>query len=103
MTDRKTIQQEMEAKLAEGRAALDRLKAQMKEKGHEAEGDLSHAIAEAERTLEKGKARLSQLAAASDEEFDKAWQDTKDAWHGVSHDLEHHWSSLREQVKSFLA
>ena len=103
MNERERIQVEMEAKLAEGRAALDKLKAQLKEKGHEAHGDLSHAIAEAERTLEKGKTRLSELAAGGDEEFDKAWKDAKEAWHGVSHDLEHHWKSLHDRAKSFLA
>lgn len=103
MIDRKKIQQEMETKLAEGRAALDTLKAQLKEKGHEAHHDVAHAVAEAERTLEKGKVRLGELAAATDEEFEKAWSDTKDTWHGVAHDLEHGWHQLTDKVKSFLA
>lgn len=103
MTDRQTIQREMEAKLAEGRATLDKLKARLKEKGHEASGDLAHAIAEAEQTLERGTTRLSELATATDEEFDKAWKDAKDKWHGVSHDIEHRWHSLSERVKSLLA
>lgn len=103
MIDRKKIQQEMETKLAEGRTALDKLKAQLKEKGHEAHHDVAHAVAEAERTLEKGKVRLGELAAATDEEFEKAWSDGKDAWHGVSRDLEHGWHQLTDKVKSFLA
>lgn len=103
MTERQKIQQEAEAKLAEGRAALDKLKAQLQEKGREASTDIDHGIAEAERMLDTGKARLSELAAATDEEFDKAWKDTKETWHGVSHDLEHHWRSLTDRVKSHLA
>ena len=48
-------------------------------------------------------ARLSELAAATDEEFDKAWKDAKETWHGVSQDIEHHWRSLSDRVKSHLA
>jgi ElaB/YqjD/DUF883 family membrane-anchored ribosome-binding protein len=103
MIDRKKIHMEMETKLAEGRAALDKLKAQLKEKGHEAHHDVAHAVAEAERTLEKGKVRLGELAAATDEEFEKAWSDTRDTWHSVSHDLEHGWHQLTDKVKTFLA
>jgi hypothetical protein len=103
MNERQKIQQEAEAKLAEGRAALDKLKAELKEKGREASTEISQGITEAERVLDKGKARLSELAATTDEEFDKAWKDTKEAWHGVSRDIEHHWRSLSDRVKSHLA
>ena len=103
MIERQKIQQEAEAKLAEGRAALDKLKAQLTEKGREASADIDHGIAQAERMLDKGKARLSELAAATDEEFDKAWKNAKEAWHGVSNDIERHWRSLSDRVKSHLA
>ena len=103
MNERQKIQQDAEARLAEGRAALDKLKAQLKEKGREASTEISQGIAEAERTLEKGKTRLNELAATTDEEFHKAWKDTKETWHGVSHDIEHHWRSLSDRVKSHLA
>lgn len=103
MNERQRIQQEAEARLAEGRAALERLEAQLQEKGREASTDIDHGIAQSERMLDKGKARLSELAAATDEEFDKAWKDTKETWHGVSQDIERHGRSLSDRVKSHLA
>ena len=61
------------------------------------------AVAAAERTLEKGKGKLSALAEASDEEFEKMWADTKDAWQDMSAGVERGWNKLSDRVKSFFA
>jgi hypothetical protein len=44
--------------------------------------------AELERKLAQGGAKLDQMAAATDEEFDELWAEAKDAWHDLSQDVE---------------
>jgi cell division septum initiation protein DivIVA len=102
MTDRQKIQKEMEEKLAEGQAALDKLKARLKDAGHEASGDLEKAVAEADQTLEKGRAKLKELAAASDEEFEGMWTDARETWHSVSHDIGRGWQNVTDHLKNLL-
>ena len=80
MTDRQKVQKEIEEKLAEGQAALDKLKARLKEAGHEASGKLEKAIAEADQALEQGRAKYGDLVAATDAEFEGIWNDTRETW-----------------------
>jgi len=103
MTDRNEIQREIERKLDAGDAALRKLKAKMSEAGHEASDEMVHAVKVAERTLEKGRHKLNQMTAATDEEFEEMWSDAKDAWHDFSGDVESGWHKLSDRVKSFFA
>ena len=103
MTDRETIQKEMEAKLAKGEATLAKLKAKMADAGDDASDELAKAISASESFLEKGKAKASELTAASDEEFDKLWASTKDTWSSMTSDMESGWNKLSEKVKGFLS
>jgi phage shock protein A len=103
MTDRYTIQREAEHKLAQAEHALHKLRSKASDAGEEASQDMADAVAAAERTLEKGKAKLGQLAAATDDEFDKLWGETKDAWHQLAHDAERGWDKLSDRVKSYFA
>jgi hypothetical protein len=103
MTDRHAIQREIEDKLARAEESLHGLKAKLDDAGHEASRDLADAADAAERTLAKGRAKLAELAAATDEEFDALWGETKDAWHAMAHDAERGWIHLSERVKSFFA
>lgn len=103
MTDRETIQKEMEAKLAKGEATLAKLKAKMADAGDDASDELAKAISASESFLEKGKAKASELTAASDEEFDKLWASTKDTWSSMTSDIESGWNKLSEKVKGFLS
>ncbi len=103
MADRNEIQKDLEQKLAKGEAALHKLKAKMEEAGDDASQEMKDAVAAAERTLEKGKGKLSALAEASDEEFEKMWADTKDAWQDMSAGVERGWNKLSDRVKSFFA
>ena len=65
MTDRNAIQREIEDKLASAEHSLRDLKAKLNDAGHEASRELADAAHAAERTVEKGKAKLAQLAAAT--------------------------------------
>ena len=103
MADRATIERELEHKLAQGEAALDKMKASMAEAGHEASDEMSRAVAAAERTLEKGQAKLVELKNASDEEFDEMWGNAKEAWHEFTADVERGWDRISDKVKSFFA
>ena len=103
MADRSTIERELEQKLAQGEAALNKMKASMAEAGKEASDETSRAVAAAERTLEKGQAKLVELKNASDEEFDEMWGSAKDAWHDFTADVERGWDRISDRVKSFFA
>ena len=103
MADRNEIQKDLEQKLAKGETALNKLKAKMEEAGDDASQEMKDAVAAAERTLDKGKGRLDAMAKATDEEFEKMWADTKDAWHDMSASVEHGWHKLSDRVKSFFA
>jgi DNA polymerase III delta prime subunit len=103
MADRATIERELEHKLAQGEAALNKMKASMAEAGHEASAETSKAVAAAERTLEKGQAKLVELKNASDEEFDELWGNAKEAWHELTADVERGWDRISDKVKSFFA
>jgi hypothetical protein len=80
MTDRHAIQREIEDKLARAEHALHGLKAKLGEAGHEASRDLADAADAAERTLEKGKAKLA-----------------------LASDAERGWTQISDRVKSYFA
>ncbi len=102
MTDREKIQAEIEDKLAQGEATIEKLKARMKEVDEDASEEIAGAITAAERVVEKGRSKLGQLAEATDDQFDELWADVKEGWNDVANDLEHGWKSLSDRVKSFL-
>jgi len=103
MSNRHEIQAELERQLAHGEAALERLKGRMAAAGHEANAEAKEAAAAAEQALAKGKAKLSDMAAATDEQFDEMWANAKDAWHDFARDAERGWENLSDRVKSFFA
>ena len=103
MADRQTIERELEEKLAKGDAALQKMKASMAEAGDGASEEMSKAVAAAERTLEKGQAKLVEMKNATDEEFDEMWSGAKEAWHDFTADVERGWDRVSDRVKSFFA
>ena len=68
MEDRNEIQKDLEDKLAKGEKALGKLKAKLDEAGGDASQEMKDAVAAAERTLEKGNAKLKSMADATDEQ-----------------------------------
>jgi hypothetical protein len=103
MTDRKQIEAEMNAKIAEGESKLEKLKAKMAEVDDDAKQEMQEAIDKVEGVLDKGKAKAKQLADATDDQFDELWADTKEGWHDVKHGLEKGWDNLSDRVKAFFA
>lgn len=101
MSKRQEIQAELDRRLAHGEAALERLKDRMAAAGHEVNAEAKEAAAAAEQALAKGRAKLSDMAAATDEQFDEMWANTKDAWHDFEKDAERGWENLSDRVKSF--
>jgi uncharacterized coiled-coil protein SlyX len=103
MTTRAEIQAAMEQKLAEGEAAVARLKTKLGEAGDDASAELSDTVNEAEHLMKRGRAKLDELAEATDDQFDEWWADAKSSWHEVSHDIEHHWDHLSAKVKRYFS
>jgi ElaB/YqjD/DUF883 family membrane-anchored ribosome-binding protein len=103
MTDRYEIQKELERKLAQGEAALEKLNAKLADAGDEASDEMHEAARSAERALERGQAKLAEMKDATDEQFEEMWHDAKEAWHHFANDAERGWDSLSDKVKSFFA
>jgi hypothetical protein len=103
MRQRREIQAELERRLAHGEAALERLKGRVAETGHEASAEMRESAATVERALARGRTRLGEMAAATDEEFDEMWDSAKDAWHELANDAERGRDSLSQRVKGFVA
>ena len=103
MPDRQEIQRELEEKISQGEAAIDKLKAKMSEAGHEASEESRKALEAAENLVNKGKAKYEELAKASDGEFDELWDKTKENWSALSSGIEHGWDTVSEKVRSFFS
>jgi vacuolar-type H+-ATPase subunit H len=103
MTDRQEIQRELEEKISQGEAAVNKLKAKMSEAGHEASEESRKALDAAENLLNKGKAKYEELAKASDEEFDELWGKTKENWDALSSGIEQGWDAVSEKVRRFFS
>ena len=103
MTDRKEIEREMQEKIAEGESAFQKLKAKLDDAGDEVSEETREAVHAAGRALEQGKAKMTRLAEASDDEFDKLWAETKDEWHELKGHMSSGWSKFSHAVKDFFA
>ncbi|MEE4146659.1 MAG: hypothetical protein V2I26_17775 [Halieaceae bacterium] len=103
MATREEIQAEMEAKLAAGSKQIDEMKAEMAKAGDKVSAESAEALKDAERLLEKGKAKYAELASASDEQFDKVVASTKETWEELSSQIEGGWAAVTDKVKSFFS
>ena len=83
MTDRNEIEREVKEKLAEGESAYEKMKAKLDAAGDEASDEAREAVRAAGDMLEKGKAKMKQMAEATDDEFDKLWAESKEEWHDL--------------------
>jgi hypothetical protein len=75
----------------------------MAKAGDAASAESAEALAEAEKLLEKGKAKFAELADASDEQFDQMWASSKETWDSLSGQIEGGWVAMTDKVKSFFA
>ena len=103
MPDRQQIQDEISKELDEGQSKVDDIKAKIEAYGSEASAEMSELLARAEANLEAGKAKFSELAAASDEKFDELWAESKDNWAKVSSEMKSGWASLSDKVKGLFS
>jgi len=101
MPNREEIQRQLEKKLEEGQKTLDRMKAKMASAGDETSDEMKKAVEVAEGALDKGKAKLDRLTAASDDEFDRMWAETKENWADLSESLGDHWEEFTGKLKKF--
>jgi hypothetical protein len=103
MTDRNEIEREMKEKLDKGESAYEKLKAKLDEAGDDASDEAREAVRSAGEMLDKGKAKMKQLAEASDDEFDKLWAETKAEWHELNHGMSDGWSKFTHSVRDFFS
>jgi len=103
MKSREELQASMEAGLAAGEEKITALKAKMADAGDSASDEAANALAQAEKALEAGKAKLSELAAASDESFEEMRASAEENWASISDQMEQGWASVSEKVKSFFS
>ena len=79
------------------------MKAKLADAGDEASDETREALAKAESLLGKGRAKLGELANATDDEFDELWADTKDAWDDMTAGIESGWDKVSDRVRSFFS
>lgn len=84
MNDRQLYQQKMQARLDEWKADLDKLKAKASGASADVQLDMNQQISVLERRIDEGKAKLSELAGASE-----------DAWESIKEGVESAWDSLK--------
>lgn len=101
MPTREEIQKEMERKLEQGEKAVDALKKKVEDAGDEASDEMKKAVEVAESALDKGRKKVEKMADASDEAFEEMWQDSKDAWRGLTDAIGEHWDEITDRLKKF--
>ena len=84
MSDKELYQQKKQAQLDEWKAEVDKLKAKASGASADVQLDVNKQIRVLERNLEEGKAKLSEIAEASE----GAWESIKDG-------VESAWDSLK--------
>ena len=103
MTSRKTVEVQMEAKIAQGDAKVAELKAKLAEAGDRASDEAKEALASAEKLLEASKKKLGALANASDDKFDEIMADAKETWDDLSAQIEGGWAAVTEKIKNLFS
>ena len=84
MSDKELYQQKLQAQLDEWKAKVDVLKAKASGASADAQLEMRKHITALEGKLEEGKAKLDELAGASE-----------DAWESVKEGMESSWGTLK--------
>jgi ElaB/YqjD/DUF883 family membrane-anchored ribosome-binding protein len=103
MANRQEIESNLQAMIDKGEEEVKVLNAKMAEMGDDASDESKEALAAAENTLQKGKDKLSELTAASDEQFDSMMESAKETWDDLSEQVESGWASVTDKVKQFFS
>ena len=86
--ERYQYQQKMKAQLDVWKADVDKLRAKASGKSADAKLKLDQHLKDLEMRIDEGKAKLAELAAASE-----------DAWDSVKEGIESTWGSLKSAIK----
>jgi chromosome segregation ATPase len=84
MSEKELYQQKAQAQLDEWKAELEKLKAKASGASADAQLEMKEQIQALEGKFEEGKAKLAEIAEASD-----------DAWESIKEGIESAWSSLK--------
>lgn len=85
MTDKELYQQKVRAQLAEWAAEVDKLRARASGASAEAQLAMKLHVATLEQQIAGGKAKLAEMAEASD-----------DAWESIKHSAESAWEAIKK-------
>jgi hypothetical protein len=88
MSEKKLYQQKMEAKLDEWKAEVDLLKAKASGASANAKLKLNQQVKDLEAKIGQGKAKVAELANASEE-----------SWDSIKEGIESAWGSLKSAFK----
>ena len=80
MNDKELYQQKMQARLDEWKAEVDRLKAKASGASADVQLDMNKQIRVLERSIEEGKAKLTELAEASEDGGESIKDGVESAW-----------------------
>ena len=88
MNDKQLYQQKKQAQLDEWKAEVDKLKAKASEASADAQLKLNKQVNALEGKIEDGKAKLAEIAEASD-----------DAWESMKDGVESAWDSMKSAFR----
>jgi ElaB/YqjD/DUF883 family membrane-anchored ribosome-binding protein len=97
------MQARMNAAVSKMETHYDKLKADMDAAGDSVSEETREAVAEAESLLEKGKAKASELANATDEEYEAMKASAEENWDQIASKFESGWDDISAKVKSFFS
>jgi ElaB/YqjD/DUF883 family membrane-anchored ribosome-binding protein len=97
------MQARMNAAVSKMESHYHELKADMDAAGDSVSEETREAVAKAESLLEKGKAKASELANATDEEYEAMKASAEENWDEIAAKFESGWDDLSAKVKSFFS
>ncbi len=97
------MQARMDAAVSKMETHYNKLKADMDAAGDAVSDETREAVAKAESLLEKGKAKASELANATDEEYEAMKASAEQNWDKAVTKLESSWDEVSAKVKSFFS
>ena len=92
MNEKELYQQKKQAQLGEWKAEVDKLKAKAAGASADVQMDLNKQIEALEGKIEQGKAKLAEIAEASD-----------DTWESIKDGVESAWDSMKSAFKEAAA
>ena len=92
MSDKELYLQKMQSQLDQWKAEVDKLKAKASGASADAQLEMNKQIGALDGKIEEGKAKLSELAEA-----------TEDAWESIKEGTESAWDSLKSAVSDAAA